>query len=82
MVNSKDISALNCGYSGSMFEYKTDKYNLKMLGKHQIYNACTAIETLNLLKKHDFKISDEAIKMAFENVQVGARLEVLIKTRL
>ena len=82
MVNSKDISALNCGYSGSMFEYKTDKYNLKMLGKHQIYNACTAIETLNLLKKHDFKISDEAIKMAFENVQVGARLEVFDKNPL
>lgn len=77
MVNSSDISVLDCGYSGSVFEYKSDKYNLKMLGKHQIYNACTSIETLNLLKKQGFKISDKAIKMAFEMVQVGARLEIL-----
>ncbi len=77
MINSRDISVLECGYSRSAFEYKYDKYNLKMLGKHQIYNACTAIETLNLLKNRGFKISDKAIKMAFEMVQVGARLEVL-----
>lgn len=82
MINPEYISVLGYGLNGSFFKYKSVEYNLKMLGKHQIYNACTAIETLNLLKKHDFNISDEAIKMAFENVQVGARLEVFDKNPL
>lgn len=82
IVNSSDISILECGYKGSMFEYKSKRYNLRMLGKHQIYNACTAIEVLGLLNKHGFSISDSAIKRAFEIVQVGARLEITSKNPL
>jgi dihydrofolate synthase/folylpolyglutamate synthase len=44
------LSVISSTTEGSAFRYKGRNYNLKMAGKHQIYNAITAIETLEYLR--------------------------------
>jgi dihydrofolate synthase/folylpolyglutamate synthase len=48
--------------NGSAFRYKGKNYNLKMAGKHQIYNAVTAIETLEYLRRLGYSF----IRYSFE----------------
>jgi dihydrofolate synthase/folylpolyglutamate synthase len=50
------------GIPGAQFRYKGKKYDIRMAGKHQIYNAVTAIETLEYLRRIGF----DKIKYSFE----------------
>jgi dihydrofolate synthase/folylpolyglutamate synthase len=61
-------------------KYKEVKINLK--GKIQTVNASEVLETINILKKKGFKISEESIKKGFSKVTHRARLEVLRKSPL
>jgi dihydrofolate synthase/folylpolyglutamate synthase len=53
------------------FKYKGLTYELKMVGRHQIENALTAIETLYLLRECGFE------KIRYENIFEGLRTAVL-----
>ena len=71
-----DISKLEITYSGfdgNEFIYKGEKYSLALGGEHQIYNALTAIEALNLSK---IKLSKEKTAKALSETRFPARLEV------
>jgi dihydrofolate synthase/folylpolyglutamate synthase len=70
----RDVAEVGFGYS---FSYKGKKYQLGMNGRHQVYNAVTAIETCLALKKQGFKISDENIRIALLNSKFVGRLEVV-----
>lgn len=66
--------AITQGYS--KFDYKNYKdiyVNLK--GKCQIYNAMLAIESMEILKKNGFSITEEAIKIGLKTVIHKARFE-------
>ena len=53
-------------FSGSKFLYKEKEYNIKMLGKHQVYNACVAIEASEKLGIEYEYIKKGLSKMKFE----------------
>ncbi|MBQ3567103.1 MAG: bifunctional folylpolyglutamate synthase/dihydrofolate synthase [Oscillospiraceae bacterium] len=59
----------------TVFRYKNVKYSLKMYGEHQIINALTAIETLEILKEY-FNISQENIVKSLSESFVRSRIEV------
>lgn len=64
---------------GSEFIYKGTEYRVNMCGKHQINNALTAIEAVNILKSCGFSISDNALKQGLESAKVKLRIEILSK---
>lgn len=66
-----------CGCGGNIFKYKGESYKTLMLGRHQIDNALTAIETLNVLKKQGFKISYTDIFNGTALAEVPSRCQVL-----
>ena len=74
--DKNQIQIINMNLSGTEFEYKGSNYRLKMCGKHQIINALTAIETLNILKKYGFDIPQNCIYDALAETSVGSRIEI------
>lgn len=56
---------------------------IKLAGVHQIYNACTALGVVEVLRKHrDINISDEAVLKGLYNTKWAGRFEVLQKEPL
>ncbi len=75
--NEKDLEIISQTICDNKFIYKNKKYKLKMNGYHQIQNACTVIECLNILNNKGFQISYENIKKSFETVQICGRTEII-----
>ena len=51
--------------------------NLNLIGKHQCDNAITVLDAIEVLKGEGFKISDNAVKKAFENAVWPGRFEII-----
>ncbi len=75
----------SCNENGSEFDFSYEDYSIQnlhinVLGKHQIYNACTALTVLNALRKR--KIIDlrlESIREGLKKTRWKGRLEVISK---
>lgn len=68
-----------CSLSGNEFIYNGEKYETDLIGKYQIYNAVTAINAADILKKTGVSISDKNIKCGLKNAKWHARFEILSK---
>lgn len=65
-------------YCGNRFTYKDMAYATTMVGRHQIDNALTAVETLNILKKSGFdKLTYVHIYEGIKSAQVPSRCQVI-----
>lgn len=62
--------------SGSRFEYNNHKYDLTMLGQHQIYNAVMAIMAIDAL---DWNIDGNTKARALKNATWLGRMTVVLK---
>lgn len=72
MPAENDIKLISADLKGTVFEYKGERFETKMCGKHQTVNASAAIEVLRLLN-----IPSEHIKKALLTAAVPARTEQL-----
>ena len=63
--------------SGQKFVYDDKKYEITMLGKHQLTNAAISICALEVLKEKHWDISEEAVKQGLKKAVWHARLEVV-----
>lgn len=76
--NRDRLKILQCDYSGNRFIYKDMDYAATMVGRHQIDNALTAVETLNILKKNGFdRLSYVHIYEGIKSAQVPSRCQVI-----
>jgi len=55
---------------------------LPLLGHHQLENACTAVATIELLKREGVQISKEAVRLGLEGMQWPGRMQILGKNPL
>ncbi len=70
-------NVVDMSIQGETFTYGDETYHLKMLGKHQVANASTVIETCKLLNSMCYDIPMECVKASLERTQVPFRMEVL-----
>ncbi len=77
MPDKNDIVILDQSIEGTDFLYKNEKYHINMLGKHQVYNAVSAVETAKLLG-----IEEGFIKQGLENTKFKGRLDIISKNPL
>lgn len=63
--------------AGNRFRYRGMEYSLKMGGKHQIRNAVTVLEAMEVLRNKGYAISTDAIRKGLAETQVPARVQVL-----
>ena len=79
MPSMRDCIILDETLTGTTFQYYSMKYTLNMPGKHQVYNAITAIEVIRILAMHGFLIPANIVQSAFASVKVSARIQMLQK---
>ena len=72
--DKNDIVILQQSIDGTDFEYKGEKYHINMLGKHQVYNAVSAIEAAKILG-----VEKEYIKKGLEYTKFRGRMEIVSK---
>ena len=76
--NTDRLKIEKCDYTGSRFVYKGFAYLVSMVGKHQIHNALTAIETLNTLKSRGWRrISYVHIYEGIKAAAVPSRCQII-----
>ena len=59
------------------FLYKGRHYAVNLCGRFQVANALVAIETLDMLSRRGYEISDEAISKGLSSLSIPAKFEIL-----
>ncbi len=62
---------------GQVFRWEGETYRLRLLGRHQLRNAGTALETIRVLRERGWRIPEEAVRTGLAETRWPARLEVL-----
>ena len=62
---------------GTTFLYNGEEYKLSLCGRFQTTNAITVIETLKVLRRMGYSISQEAEHKGLSSVRIRSRFEVL-----
>ncbi len=75
--NTDEIKVIFESVNGNDFYYKGEKFATKMSGRHQIINALTVIEGVEILRENGVIISAENMQKGIENASVPSRLEVV-----
>jgi dihydrofolate synthase/folylpolyglutamate synthase len=70
---SSDLNGQRFNLSGIFEKYQN--LNIKLLGKHQLTNAATAVACVELLRMNNINIPKQAIKQGLEDTRWPARLE-------
>ncbi len=68
---------MNEGLSFCEFNYNDFTLEIPFSAVHQIYNACTAYDAIQIIKDKGFDIEDQHIKSGFKNMKIAARTELL-----
>jgi dihydrofolate synthase / folylpolyglutamate synthase len=82
---AKEISIIKAktDITGSVFTIKNKgRFGIRLLGKHQIENACTAIGVLSFLQSKDSRITENCVKEGLKNTQMLARCQIISKNPL
>lgn len=66
-----------CGITGSRFSYRGKEYRLSMGGRHQICNALTVLEAVELLRENGYPLPESAVQQGLAETAVPARVQVL-----
>jgi len=71
------IEPLESSLDGQRFSYRGTAYDLALLGRHQLYNAAVALETVGVLRERGWNIGGDAVQAGLRDVRWPARMEVL-----
>lgn len=75
LIIAGEPDIIKSGINGSLFEYKGRAYNISLIGKHQVQNAVSAIETLGTLG-----LGYEEIAEGLRRAEWKGRLEVISRS--
>lgn len=76
--NTDRLKIERCDHTGSSFQYKGLPYRTAMLGRHQIDNSLTAIETLRTIKKNGFRrLSYVNVYNGIKTAEVPSRCQII-----
>ena len=71
------IEVLRLGFRGTEFRYKGADYTLNMCGRFQISNAVLVLETVEMLARRGFPISNDAVRAALSSLKIPSKFEVV-----
>ena len=73
----KNATLIEDSRDGQIFEYDGKRYEIGMLGEHQLQNASIAVCAVDVLRKKGWNISESALKDGLKNARWQARLEIV-----
>ena len=62
---------------GQVFSYDGEAYAIPLLGEHQLKNAATVLEVINVLRRQGWEIEHEAVEAGLYAVSWPARFEIV-----
>ena len=71
------LSIISENIGGSVFEYDGLRLKTGLTGRHQIYNAVTALTAVLRLRARGANIDDDAIRKGFAAARIPGRFEVI-----
>ena len=71
------VYVLESNLEGSKISYQGMLVHIPLIGRHQIANGITALETINALKSKGYLISEESIIDGMKNAKWQGRMEVI-----
>lgn len=83
LTDKNNIAKIDGNLGGQWFRYlKNDVFDLpevkiSFLGEHQLYNALTALRTLEIIKLSGYNITEESILTGLASVKFAGRFEIL-----
>ena len=77
LVDFSQIIPLKHSLDGQTFRWRGETMQLPLLGEYQLHNAPVALETVEVLRRRGWAISDGAVQEGLRQVQWPARFEVL-----
>lgn len=72
-----DIAPEFDSLDGQVFSYKGEAYAIPLLGAHQLRNAATVLEVIEVLRRQGWGIEHEAVEAGLYAVSWPARLEIV-----
>lgn len=78
----QEPNVLSCDLTGSKIQYRDAVYEIHMLGRHQIQNAVTALETIAVLQQKGFAISLAHCQAGLAQTKFAGRLECISRKPL
>ena len=81
-VEFSKLTPLSQGFDGQRFLWNGEEYRLALLGRYQLHNAATALETVEALRERGWAIPEEAVKAGLAQVTWPARMEVMHRAPL
>lgn len=84
LVKKESIKLLESSIEGQIFSYRGESLSLsrietRLLGRHQLYNAATALKAIEVLKHKGYQISENSILHGIKNTLWPGRFEVISK---
>ena len=71
------LERLSSTLDGQFFRYRgRGPYRIALLGEYQLFNALTALDTVEALREKGWQITDEALAQGFASVTWPGRLEL------
>ena len=74
---AKGYELLSYSDKGQTFSFEGMKYDIPLLGRHQIENASLAVLSAKVLNSKGFTVSDEAIYNGLKNTKWQGRFEII-----
>lgn len=75
--DTSKLEITHLGADGCGFTYKGSKYTTEMAGKHQVYNAITAIEAAQIVKKQYPRLTDNILHKGIATAIVPSRCQII-----
>ena len=76
-VDFSQLRPIGQGLDGQRFTYRGVEYSIPLLGRHQMYNTATVLDTVEALRKRGWKIPDKCVHIGLRLTVWPARFEVL-----
>ncbi len=76
-VDFSQLRPIGQGLDGQRFAYRGVEYSIPLLGRHQMYNTATVLDTVEALRKRGWKIPDKCVHIGLRLTVWPARFEVL-----
>lgn len=76
------VTNINANLNGTRFNYRNEKFYIRLLGKYQVNNAITAISVMEQLVDLGYKINIDNIKLGLYQTRFPARFEIMSREPL
>ena len=76
------VEPIEQSLDGQRFLWDGAEYRLALLGRHQLYNAATVLETVAALRERGWSVPEQAVRTGLATVKWPARLEVVSRSPL